>query len=275
MIDLLKLILENNEFTFNEKTYRQKIGVPMGGTASAELADIRMYDILKDIIQRFEHKNNITFCARYRDDGIMYFDGTEEQIHAFFQTANLAHEHLKFTYELSKSNINFLDLIIYKGERFENTGIFDVKTYIKPTETFQYLERTSSHPKHVFKAFVKGEIIRYIRNTNNKTELLKQVEAFKKRLIARNYSEEEINHIIENTINLDRRNLLHKSTKTKEKPLVMITKYNPASKQLRSKIKKHWKLIQQNEQCAKLFKKKPILAFKRNKNLQEKLSNNQ
>ena len=66
------------------------IGVPMGGTASAELADIRMYDILKDIIQRFEHKNNITFCARYRDDGIMYFDGTEEQIHTFFSNGKLS-----------------------------------------------------------------------------------------------------------------------------------------------------------------------------------------
>ena len=57
----------------------------MGGTASAELADIRMYDILKDIIQRFEHKNNITFCARYRDDGIMYFEPKNKFIHFFKQ----------------------------------------------------------------------------------------------------------------------------------------------------------------------------------------------
>ena len=31
----------------------------MGGTASAEIADIRMYEILNDIIQRFQHKHKI------------------------------------------------------------------------------------------------------------------------------------------------------------------------------------------------------------------------
>ena len=31
VLNLLKFNLENNEFTFNNKIYRQKIGVPMGG----------------------------------------------------------------------------------------------------------------------------------------------------------------------------------------------------------------------------------------------------
>ena len=74
-----------------------------------------MYEILKDIIHRFEHINKITFCARYRDDGIMYFTGSEEQIQKFFQLANLTHRHLKFTYEFFKSHITFLDTVIYKG----------------------------------------------------------------------------------------------------------------------------------------------------------------
>ena len=47
----------------------------------------------------------------------------------------------------------------------------------------------------------------------------------------------------------------------------MVTNYNPNAKQLKRMLLKHWKLIQQNEHCANLFKNKPILAFKRNKNL--------
>ena len=31
LIELLAIILENNEFTFNDKTYKQVTGVPMGG----------------------------------------------------------------------------------------------------------------------------------------------------------------------------------------------------------------------------------------------------
>ena len=163
--------------------------------------------------------------------------------------------------------------MIFKGERFKTTSVLDIKTYIKPTKTFQYLERTSSHPQHVFKAFIKGEIIRYIRNTNCKTELLKQVDAFKRRLLDRNYSETEINSIKIHNINLNRKDLLRKSNKIIDKPLVMVTKYNSASTKLKSIIEKHWKLIQQNRECAELFKKTPILAFKRNKNLQERLAN--
>ena len=123
------------------------------------------------------------------------------------------------------SHISFLDTVIYKRERLKTTSVLDIKTYIKPTETFQYLERTSSHPQHVFKAFIKGEIIRYIRNTNCKTELLKQVEPFKRRLLDRNYSEIEINSII-HTNNLNRKDLLRKSNKIIDKQLVIVTKYN-------------------------------------------------
>ena len=30
--------------------YRQKIGVPMGGAASPELADLRMFEVLENIL---------------------------------------------------------------------------------------------------------------------------------------------------------------------------------------------------------------------------------
>lgn len=33
----------------------------------------------------------------------------------------------------------------------------DLKTYIKPTNTFHYFERSSTHYALVFKGFIKGE----------------------------------------------------------------------------------------------------------------------
>ena len=71
------------------------------------------------------------------------------------------------------------------------------------TETFQYLERTSSHPKSVFKGLVKSEIIRHIRNTSSQRESGELLEAFKIRLRKRGYKLSEINEIIQQTAHLN------------------------------------------------------------------------
>ena len=103
LIDLLKIILENNTFMFTDKMYKQKVGVPMGGSSSAELADLRMYEILKNILYQFEHRNKILTCLGYRDDGFIFYKGSEEEIHSLFNLANTVHPHLKFTYEFLKN----------------------------------------------------------------------------------------------------------------------------------------------------------------------------
>ena len=206
--------------------------------------------------------------VQIRNGSCLLYNGSENEIQTFFNIANRSHEHLKFTYEYSNKEITFLDTEIYKGSRFTNEGVLDIRTHIKKTETFQYLERTSAHPTNVFKAFIGGELIRYIRNSSNKTELEKLTQSFKNRLINRKYNEQEIQQIIDDTINKNRADLLKQTKESKEKPLVMITKYNPAVKQLKRKLLKHWKLILMNEECKDLFKNKPIVAYKRNKNVQ-------
>lgn len=69
-----------------------------------------------------------------------------------------------------------------------------MKTFTKSTDTFQYLERKSSHPQNVFTGFLKAEFLRHIRNTNNKKELIKLIQAFK--------------NVIKQTINTNRADLL-------------------------------------------------------------------
>ena len=111
--------------------------------------------------------------------------------------------------------------------------------------------------------------MRYIRNTSSNTELNKQIESFKSRLLKRDYNKSEINEIIENNRNLNRNKLLEQSVRKRENTLTMVTKYNPAIRKLKIKVLKHWKLLSKDEECANLFKQKPIIAYKRNKNLQE------
>ena len=51
---------------------------------------------------------------------------------------------IKFTTEISEIDVTFLEAIIYKGDRFKNDSILDLRTYYKPTEAFHYTHFTSS-----------------------------------------------------------------------------------------------------------------------------------
>jgi hypothetical protein len=148
-----------------------------------------MYQIMKEILWKFKGRKNIFFYGRYRDESFMIYNGNINDIPDFFHMANNHHHFLKFMDEISQTAITFLDVNIYKGKLFFNDCILDVKTYLKPPNSFLYLQRNSCHNRHVFSAFIKGEVIRYIRNTNNQDDLLRMLTQFKLNLIKREQGE--------------------------------------------------------------------------------------
>ena len=70
---------------------------------------------------------------------------------------NQIHPTIKFTYEISDTELTFLDVTLYKGERFESTNILDLKTHVKATNKQLYVHSTSYHPPSTIKAIAKGE----------------------------------------------------------------------------------------------------------------------
>ena len=60
--------------------------------------------------------------------------------------------------------MEFLDIEIFKGPDFARTGVLSTRLYQKPLNAFLYLHPSSSHPKHVFGAFI-AERIRAARTT--------------------------------------------------------------------------------------------------------------
>ena len=68
---------------------------------------------------------------------------------------------------------HFLDTVVYKENRFKETGIFDTKVYFKPTDTLEHLHKKSHHPSNTFKGLIKSQIIRYVRICNNEQDVIK------------------------------------------------------------------------------------------------------
>ena len=65
----------------------------------------------------------------------------EESLRVFIDQVNLFYPTIKFTAEYSKEEVNFLDLNIKLID-----GEFKTDLFVKPTNTHQFLDPTSSHP---------------------------------------------------------------------------------------------------------------------------------
>ena len=207
-----------------------------------------MYELTNTLIENFEYQTNIIYHKRFRDDGfIIYNSDCINEIHELFKIANSMHPLLKCTYSISESEIIFLDTTIYMGERFRESTILDIKSYIKPTNiTFQYLHIDQVL---IWKDLLLGWMYKTIMcNTIFKTILSKQLKFFKGKLIERGYDCTENQNIIDDVMQYDRDETLKSKEKSSSKsPNVIVTKFDPRIRCLKKRLLKHWHLIKSNE----------------------------
>ena len=73
----------------------------------------------------------------------------------------------RFTLQHSMEKATFLDLDIYKGTKFRETGYLDTKLHIKSTNPQSYLHFSSCHPNYIFQNIIRSEILRTLRATSD------------------------------------------------------------------------------------------------------------
>ena len=258
----LTLILTLNNFIFNGINYLQTKGCAMGTKCAPTYANIFMGKFEEThIYPRILHKTRI--FLRYIDDLFFIWKGTEEELKEFFKEINDVHPTIKFDYEFSKKKINFLDLTIYK----DTTGKIATKVYTKPTDRQAYLHKHSAHPKHLKKSIPYGQALRLRRICSDLEEFDKASDKLQSQLENRGYKEDEILTQIKQARTKTREELLKYKTKEISTRIPFILTYNPTLPNAKEAIDKHWGILQINTKMKEIFKDKPIMAYRRNKNL--------
>ena len=79
----------------------------------------------------------------YLDDVPGISSGTPQDLEEFIHFCSTYHPSLKYTFEISKSSIPFLDLCLSTSDDRMTTTI-----HYKPTNTHSYLDYSPSHPPH-------------------------------------------------------------------------------------------------------------------------------
>ena len=119
----------------------------MGTKMAVAFANIFMGTVESQILRRSVLKPLV--WKRFTDDIFSIWNINKDQVTQFIEQANSHHPTIKFTAEISDTDTMFLDTSIYKGKRFANESILDIKTHFKTTETFQYTHFSSCHPPGV------------------------------------------------------------------------------------------------------------------------------
>ena len=184
LVQLARLIFENNflKSEFSSDIYHQTFGIAMGTPFAVTAANAFMYYHERDIITSYSR--NLTLYKRFIDDIFVIWDGPRETLLEFLSAINTKDERIKITYEISDSKISFLDLLLFKDSALST---LQYSTFQKPLNKYLYIPYESFHPTSNKRAFIKGELMRYARNSSSFTSFDGTRTLFWKRLRLRGY----------------------------------------------------------------------------------------
>ena len=264
IIKFLSLILNLNNFTFNDENVLQIKGCTMGAKSSPSYANIFMGKFEEDNIYPLL-TDNIVCYFRFIDDIFFIWTGSEELLHQVITKVNEVHNSIKFDYKYSYKEIDFLDTTVI----INNDLTISTKLYVKPTDRNAYLQYSSYHPRSMKENIPYGQALRVKKICTNKDDLESSMETLKNNFINRGYPQDKIDKDIERAKSVERQELLRKSNKKREGNLCFCTTYNRNLPNIRGIINNNWHLLHVNKEISTTFNNTPILAFRRNRNLKQ------
>ena len=184
LVQLARLILENNYLSseFSPDIVHQEFGIAMGTPFAVTIANAFMYHHEKDIIEQYS--NYLILYRRFIDDIFAIWVGPKDTLLDFLGALNNKSDRVKLTHCISDSSISFLDLFLFRDA---SSSVLQFSTFQKPLNKYLYIPFESFHPSSNKKAFIKGELIRYARNSSSLKAFSETRDKFWKRLRVRGY----------------------------------------------------------------------------------------
>ena len=288
LILLMEIILKNNIFEFHDSYWKQEIGAAMGSRPIPGYANNFMAKFdkcIRDLAQKYKEEgvDPLKLFKRFLDDFILLFVGSSKKLHQLFEEVNRINPiiQLTMTHTFIKNepiedrceceplaSIPFLDTLITIKE-----GKIDLDLYRKDTDRNQYLLPSSCHSKMTTQSIpfsLSLRIVRICNDTENRDTRLKEL---KNRLLDRSYQENVINRAIEKARAVPRIAAIRQVQKPpKTKGPVFAVTYDPRLPPLGSIGAKHWRsMTSRDTYLADVFKRPPLTAYKRQKNLRQHL----
>ena len=265
---LLKLVLSTNNFEFNGVHYTQISGTAMGTKLAPSYANIFMAKFEHTHV--YQHRNLFLVWWRYIDDIFAIFQCERAEVDRFINELNSCHPTIKFTAEISDTNINFLDATITKSGTHLST-----KSYTKPTDSHNYLLYSSSHPKHCKQGLPYSQFLRIRRLCTDIDDFDTKVINMGTHFLRRGYPRTLIENAILKARRQNRDELINPPPKAvvSQNQTFLITTYHPHFGDFKQIVNTNWDMLAKSGHTSDLFDHKYITGFRRLPNLKDKLVN--
>ena len=269
ILEAIKICLECNCSSFENKFVKQFQGAPTGPSFVCDYADIAMspHD---QAITSYDPEKLLSY-SRYRDDCFVLWDASYEDLNIFIDFINSIDKKIQFTFKASSIEIEFLDVLVYFKDGFLQTNI-----YSKPTDGHIYLHPSSSHPKHQKNSIPRSVAIRLKRIISEPEQLKKAFATYINFFIERGYKKSLVETQFKEVEGINRSDLLmsknlDKSISPRVFPLVF--EYSPKLPHVNKILKDNLNILYSDPNLKYLFPEKSIFwASKRGQNLGEKLA---
>ena len=205
---------------------------------------------------------------RFIDDIFLIFLGTQQEFLGLQNFMNSFHPSIKFTFESSTTQINFLDILIYIGaDRKLQTTL-----YRKPTDCCALLHFKSHHSLKCKESIIYSQALRYNLIISEDHNLQRELDNLTKTLLARDYPLHIISRNIKKALTFSRQDLLHKPRQhnpTQKTPIV--TPFSDMGTSLSRTIHDHWHLIEGDPTLSQIWPQRPVTAYTKTASLKDAL----
>ena len=207
----------------------------MGTKMAPSYANIFMGDLEKRLLLS-SLKQPLSCRFRFIDDVDMKWIYNDKELDEFFEHANSIHPSIKFTHEVSKTKMSFVDTTTTIKD-----GNMTTYSYSKPTDKHQYLLPSSCHPKHCFKSIPFSQAIR-VKRICSTVEITKQrLGDLRHHLKRRGYNDKVKETGFSKASEIDRNNLLEYKEKKSNKRVPLVLTYHPSLEKISGIVRHHWK----------------------------------
>ncbi len=198
--------------------------------------------------------------VRYLDDSIIW-NKKLGNIEDFISILESLHESIGFKRSSNTKNIPFLDIDV----QIDQTNNIQTDVFYKVTDTHQYLDFRSCHPRHTKNNIPFNLARRICTITSQETTRLKRLLELKNILIQRNYPPQLIENGIQKALDIDRKELLKPKTNTDNDPniLTFVHTHNPNNVNMGKIVTESIHMLKKSEKFTEILNNTKLIMSKR------------
>ena len=136
--------------SFDGEYFQQIFGVIMGTNVAPILANIYMAKLERLLQEKCKTDIKLTWPTlfkRFIDDGFGIMEGDKSDFEYWVSEFNLLRETIKIDKFQFGNRVEFMDLLIYKGDDFFSNGKIDISVFQKEENKYMYIPCKSGHQK--------------------------------------------------------------------------------------------------------------------------------